>query len=147
MHQWISINLRRGGQEESSLFVFRQPQRLMSAERAHLQRLNRQFQIVHRAGWGGKMPHIVHWTINEEKLGDILLNESEVPVSSQMGDVIRRPGHQIVDSNHPVTTCEQTIGKVRSQKPGGAGHQRSGLFLSHVQQKKRDGWRPKHAAI
>src|SRR5579885_60903 len=50
MDERVAINLGRGSQQEPRPFVFGQAERLVRAQRADLQRLNRKIQIVKRAG-------------------------------------------------------------------------------------------------
>ena len=79
MHERIAVNLRGGGDEEAGVLVLRQAERLVRAERADLQRLDREFQVIHRAGRRGEMPDVIHRAVEEDELGDILLDEFEIP--------------------------------------------------------------------
>lgn len=50
MNQRISVDLRCRGQAESGFLMHRQAKSLVSAQGAHLEGLNRQFQIIDRTG-------------------------------------------------------------------------------------------------
>src|SRR5438270_13735390 len=116
MHQWIPINLRGACQKESRPLVFGQSQRLMGAQRPDLQGLNRQLEIVNRAGGRCEMPHVIHRNIEKNELRHILLNEPEVSVASEMRDVIHAPGYEIINPDYFMTALKQIVGQMGAEK-------------------------------
>src|SRR5258707_12602564 len=122
MNQRITVNLRSRGQQESRSFLTGQTQSLVSAEGAHLQSLDRQFQVINRAGRRSKMPNVIHRTAEEQKLGNILLHEFEVRVACQVRNIIDATCNKVVDGDHKVPAFKQEIDEVGSQETGAAGH-------------------------
>ena len=68
------------------------------------------------------MPDIIHRTIEEDKLRDILLDEFEPGIAAEMRDVVHAAGDEIVQANDFVPAREEQISQVRAKKSGGAGH-------------------------
>ena len=134
MNQGIAVNFRGGGDQKAGAFVLGQAQGLVRAQRTDLQRLDRQFEIINRAGRRGEVPDIVHGFIEKDEFGDILLDEFEVPVAAQMGDVVHAAGDEVINANHPVSPGEQQVGEMRTKKTGRAGNDGSrlgGFGFSH----------------
>ena len=67
------------------------------------------------------MPDVIDGSIQENEFGDVLLDELEVGVSAEMGNIIHGTGYKVIDANHLVTTGEEQVSKVRTKKAGGAG--------------------------
>ena len=63
----------------------------------------------------------------ENEIGNVVPDESIIFVASQMSDVGNIPGDQIVDRDDTMPFGQQAIGQMRSEKPGGAGHDGNGL--------------------
>ena len=122
MDEWITINLGRGREQDSRAFVLGQAERLMRAERTDLQRLDRQLGIIDGAGRRSEMPDEIHRATQINKFGNILANEPEIRIPSEMRDVIHAAGDQIVDGDDAVAAREKQINQMRSQKAGAAGH-------------------------
>ncbi len=93
----------------------------MRAQRANLEGLDREFVVIHRAGGGGEVPNILHRLVEEQELGDILLDELELPVAGEVGDVFDRAGNEIVDADDAVAAGEQQIDQMRTEKARRAG--------------------------
>lgn len=69
----------------------------------------------------------MHRNMQENELGDILVDEFEVGIASQVRDVIDRASDKIVDADDLMAACQQQVRQVRAQKPGGAGNDAGGL--------------------
>ena len=70
------------------LFVLGQPERVMRPERAHLQRRDRQFEIIDRAGRGREMKDVIDLFFRQKnEVGNVVLDEPEIFVAGQMTDV------------------------------------------------------------
>ena len=84
----------------------------MSPQRSHFQSLDRQLEVVHRARRGSEVVDVVDLARNEEILGDVVLDEIVVRIASEMIDVRRRTGDQVVDGNDLVAIRQQSIRQV-----------------------------------
>ena len=126
MHQRVAVNFRGGGDQEARVFVLGQAERLVRAQRADLQGLDRDLQVINRAGGRGEMPDVIHRRIEENKFRHVLLDEFEIRVAAQMRDVVHRAGDKIVDANDFVAARQQQVGQMRAEKTGGAGDDGNG---------------------
>src|SRR5204863_3175529 len=97
---------------------------------ADLQCGNRQLQVIDRARGAGPMQDVVDGTVDVDVVGDVVLDEREVPVR-QVRYVGRIAGQQVVDSNDRVVAIEECLCEVRSDEPGGAGDDHP-LLSRHV---------------
>ena len=139
MFQRIAIDLARARQQETRAFVSRQTKRLVRSERAHLQGLDRQFEIVDRTRRRREVPDVVHRPFEEEELSHILLDESERLIPRQMGDVVGRSRHQVVDHDDLMPLGKEQVGQVGSKESRSTGNHGnrsdglcSGLFFGHT---------------
>ena len=66
----------------------RQAERLVRAERADLQRRNRQLEVVDRARRARPVQHVVDRPVDVDVVGDVVLDEREVAVD-EVRDVRR----------------------------------------------------------
>src|SRR5438034_5233308 len=64
MHQRIAVHFGGRCEEESRTFRLREAEGLMGAERSHLERLDGQFQVVHRAGRAREVEHALEWPLH-----------------------------------------------------------------------------------
>ena len=112
----------------------------MRAERADLQRRDRQLEVVDRARRAGPVQHVVHRPVDVDVVGDVVLDELEVAIV-QMRDVGDVAGQQVVDADDGVAAIEQRFGEVRADEAGGSGD--DDAFLSHgvMRLRRRDGRR------
>ena len=107
---------------------FARPKRLVRAERTDLQRLDRDFQIINRAGGRGEMPDVIHRPIQENKFGDVLLDEFEIRVAAQVRDVVHRARDEIINADDLVPARQQQVAQMRAKKSRAAGDDGSGLL-------------------
>src|SRR5689334_19347185 len=68
------------------------------------------------------MPHEVYGNIEENKLGDVLLEEFEIGITAKVRNIVDRAGHEIVDSDHPVSPGKEQIRQMRAEEPRGASN-------------------------
>ena len=73
----IAINFRRAGEEEPRTLSLGQSERVVGAQRANLERLDRQFQVVDRARGRGEVHHAIHTTVDLNVLRDVVLDQVE----------------------------------------------------------------------
>ena len=137
MHQRVAVNFGSRGQQEARVFFLGQAERLVRAERADLEGLNRQFQIINRAGRRREMPDVIHRAFQEQEFGDILLNELELRIAAEVRDVVHAAGDEIVYADDFVAARDQQVGEMRAEKAGGPGDDGRGLCVSHCQCEER----------
>src|SRR5471032_3116524 len=88
----------------------------MRAERAHLQRGNRQVEIIDRAGGRREVKHEIHATRDEDELRDVVLDEVKALVPREVLDVAGVSRDQIVDCDDAMTLGQQSIGEMRAKE-------------------------------
>ena len=101
----------------------RQAERLVRAERADLQRLDRLAQVVDRAGQRGEVEDRVDLAVDVDVLGDVVLDELEALVAGEVADVARVAGEQVVERDDRVPVGQQAVGEMRADESGAAGDQ------------------------
>ena len=129
MHQRIAVDLGGGGQQEAGPFGQRQPQRLVRAQRAHLECLDRHVQIVHRAGQAGQVQHRIERALDEDVLGHVVLDEVEALVAGQVGDVVHVAGAEVVHGDHLVALSQQAVAEMGADEAGSAGDENAHRLL------------------
>ena len=105
---------------EARALGLRQAERLVRAERADLQRRNRQLEVVDRARRARPVQHEVDRAVDVDVVRDVVLDEREVAVD-QVRDVGGVAGQQVVDADDRVVAIEQRFGEVRADEAGGSG--------------------------
>ena len=94
----------------------------MRAERAHLQRLNRKLQIIHRAGRRGEVQDVVDRARHVDKFGDVMLHHREIgDCRARWRTFARVPVTRLSIDEHFPAVREQIVAQVRSKKSGTAG--------------------------
>ena len=77
------------------------------------------------------MKNVIEFLFGQEnEIGNVMLDESEVLVAREMADVRWVAGDQIVDRDDAMTLGEKTIGQMRSQKTGATGDNRDGFLCA-----------------
>jgi len=122
MNERIAVNFRGRGDEEARFFF------LGEAERADLQGLDRQFEIINRAGGRGEMPDIIHRAFEKNKFGHVLLDEFEIRVAAEVRDVVHAASDKIINADDLVAARNEQVGQVRAKEAGGAGDDGRGWF-------------------
>ena len=97
-----------------------QAQRVVGAERADLQRLDWQFEVVHRAGRARPVQDEVHRAVDVDVGRDVVADQLEVAVA-QVRDVGQIARQQVVDADDRGAAIEQGLGEMGSDEAGGAG--------------------------
>ena len=95
----------------------------MGALRADLQRLQRQAQVVDRAGGAREVVDEVDRLVDPDPVDDVLVHEREAIVPEVL-DVLERARLEVVDADHPVALLDQVVAEMRAEEPGAAGHDR-----------------------
>src|SRR2546421_9559291 len=108
MHQRIAVHFGGRCEEESRTFRLREAEGLMGTERSHLQRLDGQFQVVHRAGRAREVEHALEWPLHFDEVGHVVEDELEVRVALEMLEVGSVPRDEVVHPDHPVAQRERS---------------------------------------
>ena len=74
------------------------------------------------------MPDVIDREIEEEIFGDILLDEFEIFVAGEMGDVIHAAGDEVVNGHDFVASLQQVIHEVGAEEARAAGNDGGRLF-------------------
>ena len=93
---------------------------MVGALRADLERVQRQPQVVDRARRRGEVVDEVDVLGHVDVLGDVDVAEDE-GVVADVGDVLQRPGLEVVDADHPVALPEQVLTEMGAEEAGPAG--------------------------
>src|ERR1700677_1958307 len=125
MFQRVAVDLAGGGDQEARALGLGQPERVVGAVGAHLQRVQRQAQVVDRRCWRGEVVDEV-----DRLLHEVRLYEEDTDVHEALGvanvlDVGERAGLEVVHADHAVPARQQLIAKVRSEEARAAGDQAS----------------------
>ena len=126
MDERIAVTLGGRGEEERRLLRLGQAERVVGAERADLQRRNRQLEIIDRAGGRREMKDVIHFVRQENVVGDVLLDEPVILVARRVLDVREVPGDEIVDRDDAMPFREQAVRQMRAKKTGAAGNDGDG---------------------
>lgn len=92
----------------------------MGTEAADLQRLNRDLLVVDGARRRGEVQHEIQRFIDGDVLGDIVLDEAEIGVTLQVGDVLRAAGDEVIHPDDAHALGEQGVAEVRAEEAGSA---------------------------
>src|SRR3954451_18907986 len=98
---------------------------MQGADRPDLQRLDRELQIVDRAGGRGEVQHEVDGSADVDEVGHVRPHQPEPTAFQQMVHVRRRPGGEVVETDDLDVFIEQSFGEMRSEEPGRTGDDRS----------------------
>jgi len=116
-----------------AFFVLGQTKRVVRAERANFERWDREFQIIDWTRRRREVKHVVDLLFrNEDEVRDIVFNEPEILVPSEMADVRRVTGDQIVNGDDTMTFRQKPVYEMRAEKTRTSGDDRNGLgILGH----------------
>ena len=89
----------------------------MRAERTDLERLDRQFQIINRAGGRCEVPDVLHRLVEKKEFCEILLDEFEVRIAAERRDVAHRAGDEIVNANDLMAARQEQVVRCEPRKP------------------------------
>jgi hypothetical protein len=85
----------------------------MCAQRSDLQRRDRQFQIIDRAGGGSEVKNVIDFLFgHKNEIRNVMFDELEILVPSQVPDIRGISRDQIVDGNNPMTFRQQSIAQM-----------------------------------
>ncbi len=102
----------------------------MSAQRAYLESLDRQFQIVNGAGRRGKVQNSIQRAFHIDVIGHVMLDEEKVIAPSQVFDVAGGAGDEVVHGDNLVSLSQEAIAQVGAQEARSAGDQHAHSYPS-----------------
>ena len=120
MLQRIAVHLGGRGEDEPRALGLGEAERLVGAERADLQRRNRQLEVVDRARRARPVQHEIDRPLDIDVVGDVVLDEREVTVD-EVRDVFGGAGQQVVDADDAIVAIEERFGQMGPDEAGGAG--------------------------
>ena len=111
-------------------FALARPERLVRAERADLERRDRELEIVDGARRAGPVQHDVDRAVHVDVVGDVVLDEHEVPPRKvrDVGEIARQ---QVVDADDRTVAVEQFFGKMGADEARGSRDD-DAAFVGHV---------------
>ena len=118
----VAVDLARRGEKEPRPFPLRQPERVMRAVRARLQRVERQPQVVDRACERCEVVDEVDRLVDRDRMADVVVEEREVV--AEVLDVRQRARLEVVETDDPMTSLEERLAQVGAEETGAAGHER-----------------------
>ena len=116
----VAVDLGGRGEDEAGAVLLRQAEHVVGAVGADLERVQRQAQVVDRARRRGHVVDEVDLLLDEQRLGDVVLEEPELGRLDVL-DVLQRAGVEVVDADHPVALVEQVVAEVGAEESGSAG--------------------------
>src|SRR5207249_8999204 len=108
-----AIDLAGAGQQVAGLLELGQAERVVRAQRADLQGGNGVAQVIDRTGRRGEVEHVVHCSVDLQRVGNVVLLEREVRVIAQVFQVGRRARDQVIDANDLVPLRQEPVAQVR----------------------------------
>ena len=123
VHLRVAVGLRGAREQQARALRLGEAQRLVGAERADLQDLDRQALEVRRARRRGEVQDRVERAGDEQEVRHVVVLELELRVAEQRLDVLDPPGQQVVDRDHLAALVEQTAAEVRADEAGAPGDQ------------------------
>jgi hypothetical protein len=129
MHLRVTVDLARRGQQEAGALELRQPERVVGSLRADLQGLQRQPQIVDRAGRARQVIDEVDRLLDPDRHRQIVRHKHQL-LRPHVLDIRQRTRLQVVHTHHPIATPQQRVAEMRTQKTGTARDDRSGQETS-----------------
>ncbi len=120
--QRVAVDFRGRGEQEPGAARLGEPERLVGAERAHLERLDGELEVIDGRGGTGEVQHVVERAVDDDEVGHVVLDEQE-PGVAEMGDVVQRPGDEAVHADHLAAARQQEVAEVGADESGAARHQ------------------------
>ena len=119
----IAVHLAGGGDQVSRPVRLGDAERVQGADAIDLEGVNGMPQIVPGAGGTGEMQDEVDGIVDDEWLRDVVPQEPEPGVGSQVCQVRGRPRQQVVDPDDMPVSLQEIVAEVRAEEPGGSGDQ------------------------
>ncbi len=120
-HRWISVDLRRGGEQELRADLARALERVQRAFDTGPDRPDRVALVVHGRGRAREVIDVVH--LDHELLVHVVAQELEARMTEESFDVSAPAREQVVQADHRVPGADQPLAQVRAEKARTTGHE------------------------
>src|SRR5262249_44103572 len=104
-------------EEEAAAAGLGQPEGTIGAERAHLESLDGQLEIVDGRGGTREVQHGIEGTLDGDEGGHGVLHEDETRILD-VGDVVERAGEEVVHADHLAAVPQEEVAEVRAEEAG-----------------------------
>ncbi len=126
VHLRVPVDFRSRRKQVRRTLGLCETQRVVGAERADLEGLNRHLEVVARRRRACEVEHGIDVARDPDIVRDVMFHEREAGQSKQVLDVGVVPGREVVDGDNLVATTEQLVGEVRSQEASSTGDHHAG---------------------
>ena len=116
VHERIAVHLRRGGEKEPGPLGLGEAEGVVRAQRAHLERLDWQLEVVDGTRGRREVQHASQLARHVGEGGDIVPDELEPAIAHEVGDVVRVSRHEVVEPHDAVPFREEPVAQMRSQE-------------------------------
>jgi hypothetical protein len=125
----VAVDLARGREQVPGPDGLGETERVVRAERADLEGLDRMLEVVAGARGAGEVQDGVNAAVDREELRDVVLLELERSRVEEVLDVLDPAREQAVDGEDVPAALHERAAEVRAKEPSatgddGAGHQR-----------------------
>src|SRR4029453_16342231 len=134
VHEGVAVDFRSRGEQEARALRFGHAQCVMRTEGADFQGLNGQLEVVEGRCRAGEVKHPVEMPIEADVLGYVVLGEREAGSGDEAGEVLGRPGDEIVHADDVPALTEEVLAEMRADEPCATGDQDAHSSISY-------GWR------
>jgi hypothetical protein len=125
VHEWISVHLTRGREEEPRPIPKRTFEEMTRPGTADVENLEGHRREIIRRCRTRQIEHGIEgvrtWAIGRQRLGDIGMDEREPGMRDEMIDIARSPGRQIVDRHDVVAAGQECVAEMGADESGSAG--------------------------
>src|SRR5262249_25497355 len=105
----------------------------MRAERADLECWDRVAEVVHGAGRRGEVQNVVYRSVDQERIGDVVVEQAEARIAAQVIDVRESPGDQVIDADDFMALGQEAIAEMGAEEAGASGN--DGTHCAHCSDK------------
>ena len=118
----VPVDLGGRGEQEASPFSLCQSECVVGPQAADLERLDRELEVVDRAGGRGEVQDAVDVLVEEERDGDVVFDQPKAVERLQMFGIFTGTRDEVVDADDVVTVFEEALGEVGAEKARSAGN-------------------------
>ncbi len=121
MFERIAVAFGGGGEEEFGVFGLGEAEGVVGAERTDLEGLDGELEIIDGAGGRCEMEDVVDAAGEVDELCDVVVDELEVLVAGEMGDVVGIARDEVVDGDDAMAFGEEAVDEMGAEEAGAAG--------------------------
>ena len=117
----VAVHLAGARQQILGAVRLGETERVVGAQRADLERRDRVFEVIDRAGRAGEVQHDVEFVLHPERGRDVVPDELELRVGAEVVEVRQVAGDHVIDGDDVVPFGQEPLAEVRADEPGSAG--------------------------